>query len=288
MLLMISGLSGAGKSTALHALEDLGFFCTDNLPVEMLSQWTDNVKQHHKNAAVCIDIRSSSDPGNLHHELERLRKAEAWQLLFIEASDDVLLRRFSTLRRRHPISTEKELISTISDERQVLTSLRDHSNLVLDSSNLNPYELAEQIEAYWREQCSDGGSINDMVCSIISFSYQRGLPPAADMVVDMRFLPNPHYVPELAPLTGRDQEVVDFFAVHDAVEATRERLCDWIGFIWPQLKKERKRYFTLAIGCSGGRHRSVFMAEQVADWIRKQGIATPVLRHRELLARGEA
>jgi len=281
MLMMISGLSGAGKSSALHALEDLGFFCTDNLPVEMLSEWADNVQSHHEHAAVCIDIRSSTDPARLHHELERLRQEDEWQLLFIEASNEVLLRRFSTLRRRHPITTEQELANTIEDERRALAELRDHSNLVLNSSNLNPYELADLVESFWREHCGIERAKHDMVCSIISFSYQRGLP-AADMVVDMRFLPNPHYIPELAALTGRDKEVQSYFAAQDDVEQTRARLCDWIGFIWPRLRKERKRYFTLAIGCSGGRHRSVYMAEQVAGWIREQGIATPLLKHREL------
>jgi len=281
---MISGLSGAGKSTALHALEDIGFFCTDNLPVEMLSDWAENVQQFHRHAAVCIDVRSSNNPENLHRTLEQLRQEDEWQLLFVEASDEVLLRRFSTLRRRHPFSTEKELSNTIEEERQALAELREGSNLVLNSSNLNPYELADLVETFWRNHCSIDHPQHDMVCSIISFSYQRGLPPAADMVVDMRYLPNPHYIPELAPLTGRDQAVISYLAGHDDVVQTRQRLCEWIGFIWPRLKKERKRYFTLAIGCSGGRHRSVYMAENVAGWIREQGIATPVLKHRELPA----
>lgn len=284
MLMMISGLSGAGKSTALHALEDIGFFCTDNLPVEMLSEWADNVQSHHEHAAVCIDIRSSSNPGELHRTLERLREEDEWQLLFVEANDEVLLRRFSTLRRRHPIGTESELSNTIEAERRALAELRERSNLVLNSSNLNPYELADLVEAFWREHSKPENRRHDMVCSIISFSYQRGLPPAADMVIDMRFLPNPHYIPELAPFTGIDQPVIDYFSEQQDVGATLDRLYDWIDFIWPRLKKERKRYFTLAIGCSGGRHRSVYMAEQVAGWFRRQGIATPVVKHRELPA----
>lgn len=284
MLMMISGLSGAGKSTALHALEDLGFFCTDNLPVEMLSGWARQVLQHHQHAAVCVDIRSSTDPGELHRAIEKLRTEGEWQLLFVEASDEVLLRRFSTLRRRHPISNEKELSNTIEDERQALAELRDHSDLVLNSSNLSPYELADLVESFWRDHCGVQPLQHDMICSIISFSYQRGLPPAADMVMDVRFLPNPHYIPELSPLTGRDEQVIEFFSRNEDAEATRKRLCDWISFIWPRLKKERKRYFTLAIGCSGGRHRSVYMAEQIAGWIREQGIAMPVLKHRELTA----
>jgi len=282
MLLMITGLSGAGKSTALHALEDLDFFCTDNLPVEMLSSWAEQVGNKHQNAAVCVDIRSSGSPEELNHALEKARSENEWQLLFIDASDEVLLRRFSTLRRKHPFSSDEELSKTIDGERDALKKLRDHASLVLNSSNLNPYELSELVESFWKNQCENEHLPHDMVCSIISFSYQRGLPPAADMVIDMRFLPNPHYQPELAPLTGRDAPVQSFLAGLDDVKEAEEKLCNWLSFIWPRLMQERKRYFTLALGCSGGKHRSVYMAERVASWLREREIATPILAHREL------
>lgn len=282
MLLMISGLSGAGKSTALHALEDLGFFCTDNLPAEMLSDWAEQVLKQQEHAAVCVDIRSSESPEELYRALEKASAEHEWQLLFIDASDEVLLRRFSTLRRKHPFNSEEELSNAIDAERKAFEQLREQSNLVLNSTNLNPYELADLVESFWKNHCEMEHLEHDMVCSIISFSYQRGLPPAADMVVDMRFLPNPHYIPELAPLTGRDAPVQDFFSSLPDVDETEKRLRDWISFIWPRLKQERKRYFTLAIGCSGGRHRSVYMAERLAQWVRDQKIATPVLKHREL------
>ncbi len=282
MLLMISGLSGAGKSTALHALEDLGFFCTDNLPTEMLSDWAEKVQRQHNHAAVCIDIRSSETPEALYSELEKARSHHEWQILFIDAEDEVLLRRFSTLRRKHPFSSVEELSQTIADERKALEKLREQSSMVLNSSHLSPYELADLVESFWKKQCELEHLEHDIVCSIISFSYQRGIPPASDMVVDMRFLPNPHYQPDLAPLTGRDAAVEAFFAAIPDVANAEEKLRDWLAFIWPQLKKERKRYFTLAIGCSGGRHRSVYMAERIARWIEEQKIAVPVLRHREL------
>ncbi|MDT8375382.1 MAG: RNase adapter RapZ [Mariprofundaceae bacterium] len=282
MLLIITGLSGAGKSTALHALEDLGFFCTDNLPVEMLSGWAEHVEKKHRNAAVCVDIRSSSSPDELNDALEKARGENAWQLLFIDASDEVLLRRFSTLRRKHPFRSDEELAKTIDGERNALKQLREHANLVLNSSNLNPYELSELVESFWKSRCESRHLPHDMVCSIISFSYQRGLPPDADMVVDMRFLPNPHYQPELAPLTGQDGPVQTFLAGLEDVNEAEAKLCDWLSFIWPRLRRERKRYFTLALGCSGGKHRSVYMAERVAKWLRDQNIATPVLSHREL------
>lgn len=282
MLMMISGLSGAGKSTALHALEDLGFFCTDNLPVEMLSMWAERTKKLQKHAAVCVDIRSSESTEILYSELEKARTEIEWQLLFVDASDEVLMRRFSTLRRKHPFSSTEELTKTIDAERKALEQLRDQSDIVLNSSNLNPYELADLVESFWRSHSETDQRKHEIVCSIISFSYQRGLPPAADMVIDMRFLPNPHYIPELAPLTGCDKPVQDFFAATPDVDEAERWLRDWVNFIWPRLQRERKRYFTLAFGCSGGRHRSVFMAERMNRWIRDQGLASPVLKHREL------
>jgi len=280
--MMITGLSGAGKSTALHALEDLGFFCTDNLPVEMLSGWALQVEKQHQNAAVCVDIRSSANPQELNQALEKARGENEWQLLFIDASDEVLLRRFSTLRRKHPFSSDEELSKTIDAERSALKQLREQANLVLNSSSLNPYELSDRVESFWKNSCESEHLSHDMVCSIISFSFQRGLPPAADMVVDMRFLPNPHYDPKLAPLTGQDEPVRAFLEGLEDVNEAEEKLCEWLSFIWPRLKRERKRYFTLALGCSGGRHRSVYMAERVATWLRDRELATPVLAHREL------
>jgi len=285
MLLMISGLSGAGKSTALHALEDLGFFCTDNLPAEMLSDWAKRAKKLQKHAAVCVDIRSSESPQTLYRELEKARSENEWQLLFVDASDEILLRRFSTLRRKHPFSSAEELTNTIDAERKALDQLRAQSDIVLNSSNLNPYELADLVESFWRSHNESDQRQHEIVCSIISFSYQRGLPPSADMVIDMRFLPNPHYIAELAPLTGRDKPVQDFFAETADVDEAEKWLHNWLRFVWPRLERERKRYFTLAFGCSGGRHRSVYMAERINEWIRHQGFASPVLKHRELASK---
>jgi len=288
MLLMISGLSGAGKSTALHALEDLGFFCTDNLPAEMLSEWAERAEKLQKHAAVCVDIRSSESPEMLYRELEKARAENEWQLIFVDADDEVLLRRFSTLRRKHPFSSAEELTNTIDAERNALNRLREQSDIVLNSSNLNPYELADLVESFWRSHHESDHRQHEIVCSIISFSYQRGLPPSADLVIDMRFLPNPHYIPELAPLTGRDKPVQDFFAATPDVDEAEKWLRDWLNFIWPRLQRERKRYFTLAFGCSGGRHRSVYMAERMNEWIRDQGFASPVIKHRELTGRASS
>ncbi|MDQ6988334.1 MAG: RNase adapter RapZ [Mariprofundaceae bacterium] len=282
MLLIITGLSGAGKSTALHALEDLGFFCTDNLPITMLNQWAENMMLHGHNAAVGIDIRSSENPDLLHQCLASIRDDLPWKILYIDAKDEVLQRRYSMLRRRHPYAPESALEQAISSEREALYALHQQADLVLDSSNLNPYQLAELVESFWRQQQNSLQESHQVVCYLVSFSYQRGLPQGADMVMDMRFLPNPHSEPTLARLTGKDEAVQDFFAPLADVQEAEDKIKAWISFIWPRLQGERKRYFTLGFGCSGGRHRSVYMTERIAAWLKAENMSSPIIRHREL------
>ncbi len=282
MLLIVTGLSGAGKSTALHALEDAGFFCTDNLPVTMLAHWAENMMRNEDNAAVGIDIRSTENPDLLHAALASIRDDLPWKIIFIDAKDEVLQRRFSTLRRRHPHLSHIPLEQSIASERQALAPLHQQADLLLDSSNLTPYQLSDLVESFWQKQQQTWGDTQRIVCSVVSFSYQRGLPAGADMVVDMRFLPNPHYEPSLAPQTGKDKDVQDFFATLPDVQQAEKQMQDWLSFIWPKLLDERKRYFTLAFGCSGGRHRSVYMTERIAAWLVEQSMSKPIIRHREL------
>jgi UPF0042 nucleotide-binding protein len=282
MLLIITGLSGAGKTTALHALEDAGFFCTDNLPVAILADWAEQMIQQEYNAAVGIDIRSSENPELLHQAMASMRQDLAWKIMFIDASDKVLLRRFSTLKRRHPHLPDIPLEQAIASERLALASLHKQADVVFDSSNLTPYQLADLVESFWQKQADSIQDEKQLVSTVISFSYQRGLPSGADMVLDMRFLPNPHYKVALAPLTGKDQAVQDFLSVLPDVQQAEKHIQNWLSFIWPRLLQERKRYFTLAFGCSGGRHRSVYMAEKIAQWMQAQGMGEPIIRHREI------
>ncbi len=280
-MLLISGLSGAGKSTVLHALEDAGFFCTDNLPIEMLRDWSRLMRGRGRPAAVCLDARSCERDGELAQALQAVMLSdEGWKLLFLEASDEALQQRFSTLRRRHPYAPEAELSRAIATEREALAPVRAMADLVLDSSELNPYELAARAEAFWREEGNAGARA--IRCTLLSFSYRHGLPRQADMVLDARFLPNPHYQPELAPLTGCDAPVAQWLAAHPEAIRAEQWLRDWLAFTWPLMRRERKQYFTLAIGCSGGRHRSVWLVERLAAWLREQALARPVVRHREL------
>jgi len=281
MIILVSGLSGAGKSTVLHALEDLGVFCTDNLPLPLFAGWVREMQAGERLAAACIDLRSAATPEALRQAVAQARDMDPdCRLVYLEASDEALLRRYSLLRRRHPFAPDMELPQAIAAERQAMGPVRGEADLVLDSSSMTPYELAELVEGFWRAQ--RGSTLQTMVCSLISFSYQRGLPQDADMVVDARFLPNPHYEPALAHLTGCDGEVAEFFARYADVAETLQRLQAWLSFVWPRLQRERKQYFTLAIGCSGGRHRSVYLVERLGEWMHREGVAEPVIRHREL------
>ncbi len=281
MELILSGLSGSGKSTALHTLEDLGCFCTDNLPLSLLEGWAEQVSLRGKPMAVCVDTRSDT-PDMLHRDLRKLlKRQDKWQLLFLEADNATLLRRYSTLRRRHPFAPELDLPQAITAERAALTKARELADLVLDTTAMNPYELAAMVEAFWQKNHATDKGL-PITITLLSFSYQCGLPPDADMVIDLRFLPNPHYQPELSQLTGRDAPVQAFLEQHEVAIDAEKKLQQWLSFIWKQMQQERKRYFTLAVGCSGGRHRSVYMVERIAAWMQRMNMATPYIRHREL------
>jgi len=282
-ILLISGLSGAGKSTVLHALEDAGFFCTDNLPLEMLQEWILSMQGRNKQAAVCLDTRSGFSARAIKAVIEDMAVPSDWKFVFIEAEDEILQRRFSTVRRRHPYPGSDDLMVSIRLERESLKLLRDMADIILDSSHLTPYELAEKVDMFRLRAAKESRQkALTMACTVISFSYKNGLPAQADLVFDMRFLPNPHYQPELATSTGRDAGVIAFLHSYQEVRRAEEYIQQWLAFIWPQLLKERKHYFTLAFGCSGGRHRSVYMAEQLARWLQHNHLSEPAIQHREL------
>jgi len=170
-------------------------------------------------------------------------------------------------------------MESIRLERESLEPIRNMADLVLDSSHLTPYELAEKVDLFCLQPGEKKNRIN---CTVVSFSYKQGLPANADLVFDMRFLPNPHYQPELAPQTGRDQDVISFLENYEDVKEAEQHIQRWLAFSWPLVRKERKQYLTIALGCSGGRHRSVYMAEQIARWLNHQGWAEPTVQHREL------
>jgi RNase adapter protein RapZ len=281
-LVVVTGLSGAGRSTAGKCLEDLGWFVVDNLPPALLSTIVE-MGQRSQGAvdriAVVADVRSRAFTSDLRTALDEAeRKGAAPRVLFLEASDDALVRRFEANRRPHPLQADGRLVDGITRERDLVRDLKSDADLVLDTSVLNVHELRHKVTAAFGGE--DDGTPSLQV-TVLSFGFKYGLPVDADLVVDCRFLPNPHWVPELRPKTGRDAQVRDFVLGRpgaaeflDRYEAVLEVLAD--GY-----RREGKRYVLLAVGCTGGKHRSVAMSEELASRLGRDGVDVSVV-HRDL------
>ncbi|MET0542187.1 MAG: RNase adapter RapZ [Variovorax sp.] len=284
-LVLITGMSGSGKSVALHALEDAGYYCVDNLPPELLAPFI--ALQHEQNAqrvAIAMDVRSGVSLPLVPQQLEILRRdGVALRSLFLDSTTDALVRRYSVTRRRHPLSrqdargdapeTQRVLIQAIELERELLADLRDGAD-VIDTSIIRP----AQLQSYVKALISAPQSALTLVFE--SFAFKRGVPLDADYVFDVRMLPNPHYVPSLRALTGRDDAVIEWLRQHDDVARMFGDIEQFLGRWLDALARDHRSYVTVAIGCTGGQHRSVFLVEQLA---RNFGARWPALkRHREL------
>ncbi len=261
-LVIITGLSGSGKSTAARALEDQGYFVVDNLPLVMLPDFMQRARQElcqHTDIAVVIDVRNRTFLTDRAGTFEQLRSAgHQVDILFFEADDDELLRRYSETRRAHPLATVGTVQEGIEKERRQLKLLRDAATKVVDSSNLNVRQLRELVL-----ECIGTESTPRLIVNLESFGYRYGLPPAADLVFDVRFLPNPHYIPELQPLTGLNAQVRDYVLSQPECRDFRSHLDTLLIFLLPHYRKEGKSYLTIGIGCTGGRHRSVSIVEDL-------------------------
>ncbi|QRF56818.1 RNase adapter RapZ [Variovorax sp. UC122_21] len=284
-LVLITGMSGSGKSVALHALEDAGYYCVDNLPPELLTPFI--ALQHAQNAqrvAIAMDVRSGVSLPIVPQQLEALRSdGVSLRSLFLDATTDALLRRYSETRRRHPLSSQegrtdvpdqqRVLVQAIELERELLADLREGAD-VIDTSLIRP----AQLQSYVKSLISAPQSRLTLVFE--SFAFKRGVPLDADFVFDVRMLPNPHYVPTLRPLTGRDAPVADWLREHDDVARMYEDIEQFLTRWLDALTRDHRSYVTVAIGCTGGQHRSVFLVEQLA---RSFGARWGALkRHREL------
>ena len=262
-LLIITGMSGSGKSTAARVLEDQGFFVVDNLPLVMLPSFMERVQVGLNEAtevAVVIDVRNRGFLADYQATLGHLEKAGCEiEVLFFEASDAALQRRYSETRRAHPLAAEESVQIGIDRERQLMRGLRDAATCIIDSSNLNSRQLREQVLNFLGHT---GDSL--LIVNLESFGYRYGLPPAADLVFDVRFLPNPHYIEELRPLTGLEARLRDYVLSQPACKEFRQHLDQLLGFLLPHYRDEGKSYLTIAIGCTGGRHRSVSIVEDLA------------------------
>ncbi|MGB8650750.1 MAG: RNase adapter RapZ [Mycobacteriales bacterium] len=280
-LVVVTGLSGAGRSTAAKCLEDLGWFVVDNLPPSLLGTMVDLGARSQgavSKIAAVVDVRSrafSSDLRTTRDELER--SGTHARVLFLEASDEALVRRFESVRRPHPLQGDGRLVDGIEREKALLRDLRGEADLVLDTSVLNVHELRAKVVAAFGEDEGEG----DLQLTVMSFGYKYGLPVDADLVVDCRFLPNPHWVPELRPLTGRDADVRDYVLGQDGAVEFLDRYEGLLRLLADGYRREGKRYVLLAVGCTGGKHRSVAMSEQLADRMAGQGITVQV-QHRDL------
>lgn len=261
-LLIITGLSGSGKSSAARVLEDQGFFVVDNLPFVMLPSFIERAQEglrESTDVAVVIDVRNRGFLADYRVTLEQLAASDCVvEILFFEASDDTLLRRYSETRRSHPLAAGETVQAGIDRERQLLRGLRDEATRIIDSSNLNIRQLRDLLLNYLGEK-----SESLLIVNLESFGYRYGLPPAADLVFDVRFLPNPHYIDTLRPLTGLDQRLRDYVLGQPACRDFRRHLDQLLGFLMPHYREEGKSYLTIAIGCTGGRHRSVSIVEDL-------------------------
>jgi UPF0042 nucleotide-binding protein len=280
-LVVITGLSGAGRSEAMHTFEDLGYFCIDNLPPALLSRLVELTTlpgSRIRRVAVVCDMRSMEFFGTLLVELDKLEKAgNPYRILYLEAAKKVLVNRFKTTRRRHPLCESGSVIEGIEAERAGLAAVRDRADLILDTSEMMPAQLREAIR---RQFVSD--SLKDsLAISISSFGFKYGLPIDADIVMDVRFLPNPFYVPKLRHKTGLEGAVRRFVLEREETQLFLERWLPLLRDLLPNYLIEGKHHLSVALGCTGGMHRSVVLAEKTADYLRTLGYDISV-RHRDI------
>ncbi|MDD6350906.1 MAG: RNase adapter RapZ [Lachnospiraceae bacterium] len=266
-LLLLTGMSGSGKSTAFKILEDIGYNCVDNLPIPLLKSFVD-LEQAEKDqkVAVGIDIRSGKKLDQLEGILDELKQdGKQVEILFLDASDEVLLKRYKETRRNHPLSKEERIQTGIREERQRLTFLRERADHIIDTSNLLTRELKEEITKIFVEK-QDYKSMNIMV---LSFGFKYGIPEDADLVFDVRFLPNPYYDLKLRPLTGNDRPIQDFVMKYPQSVEFLNKLDDLMQFLIPNYIREGKNSLVIAIGCTGGKHRSVTLANELYERLSK-------------------
>jgi len=266
--IIITGLSGSGKGTFLRALEDRGFFCVDNLPVGLLGKFHELIlksQDEGAKAAMVIDVREGETLAEFPAVYQDLKKSSSLQmsLWFLEASDAVLVRRFSETRRPHPLDPNRPVLEAIALERDLLAPIRDMADHVLDTSQFTIHQLRQHAVRLFEER-----EAQHLLVSLVSFGFKYGVPIDSDLVFDVRFLPNPNFVPELKAYTGADSRVVDYMNSYEATHKFLDHVHAFIDFLLPQYEKEGKSYVTISIGCTGGRHRSVFIANEIADHVK--------------------
>jgi RNase adapter protein RapZ len=278
-LVIITGMSGSGKASVLKAFEDLGYYCVDNLPVELIPRFAELAVQpgEIRRTALVVDVREGSQLEELPGILKSVRRMIPTKVVFLEASDAVLQRRYSETRRPHPLGTDAPVKAALKAERHHLAPIRALSDLVIDTSKFNVHELRAHITARFREHASE----KSILVSCVSFGFRHGVPEDADLVFDVRFLPNPHFVPEFRGLTGRNPRVAKYIRSFPQTREFVQRISDLLVYLLPHYIHEGKSYLTISFGCTGGQHRSVMIAEEVGKRLHKAGYRVKVV-HRDV------
>lgn len=279
---IVTGMSGGGKRTALKMLEDIGFYCVDNLPVALIGKFVELIVTPNSEVtkvALGIDVRAGQSFDELADILNGIKEAGyVYDMLYMEASDAVLLKRYKESRRMHPLSPEGRVEEGIHKERAILKPIREISDYVIDTSKLLTRELKEELDRIF----IGNEAYNSLIISILSFGFKYGIPADADLVFDVRFLPNPFYIDELKHQTGQDQAVQDYVKSFPETEAFMEKLTDMIRFLIPNYVKEGKYQLVIAIGCTGGKHRSVTLANELYKRLKDQGEYGLTIGHRDI------
>jgi UPF0042 nucleotide-binding protein len=272
-------MSGSGKASVLKVFEDLGYYCVDNLPVELIPRFAEMAVQSRdiRRTALVVDVREGSKLEQLPAILKAVRRIIPTRLAFLEASDAVLLRRFSETRRPHPFGTDSPVNTSIRTERRHLAKIRDLADVIIDTSKFNVHELRAHITESFHEQTTG----KNILVSCVSFGFRNGLPEDADLVFDVRFLPNPHFLPEFRPLTGRDKRVAAYIRSFPQTQEFIQRISDLLIYLLPHYVHEGKSYLTIGFGCTGGQHRSVMIAEEVNKRLREADYRVKVV-HRDM------
>lgn len=276
--LIITGMSGAGKTQVVRTLEDLKYFCVDNLPATLITKFAELSRQaSENNFAVVVDIRGGRFFGQLLEVLEEMEAAgQSYELLFLEAEDDTLVRRYKETRRRHPLGERTALLKNIHTERELLAEVKQKATTIVDTTNLKPAELRNKIIELYGEL----GEKPKMGIVVRSFGFKHGLPLDSDLVLDVRFLPNPFYVPELRVLTGNDAPVADYICKFPQTFEFLKKVIEMLDFLMPQYINEGKSQLVISVGCTGGQHRSVFIANKIYEYLHTKGYSVEIT-HRD-------
>ncbi len=277
-LVIITGMSGSGKASVLKAFEDLGYYCVDNLPVGLIPRFAELAGQSSeiRRTALVVDVREGTQLEDLPAIVKSVKRMLPTKVVYLEASDPVLLRRFSETRRPHPLGTDAPVKASLAAERRHLRPIRAIADLVIDTSKFNVHELRSYVTKRFQKQQSD----KNIMVSCVSFGFKHGVPEDADLVFDVRFLPNPHFVPEFRPLNGHDPKVAKYIRSFPQTREFIQRISDLLVYLLPHYIREGKSYLTISFGCTGGQHRSVMIAEEVSKPLRKAGYRVKVV-HRD-------